>query len=527
MLVAALAVVSAGTGTACSSGNGVTTQRADATATTATTAPAVEAPTDGTTPANGPVATTGDDGGTTGSSNAPAVSTAPSTASPSDPAGNPDGVGDALFPALGNPGLDVQNYDVKLAYEPDSGALVGEVTLTVAPTQTREVFTLDASGPDVSRVVVDGRDAAFVQDGVELRITPSAPLTLGHQVDVTVDWTENPKSLMSDVGLQEGWFATNGGSYVLNEPDGARTWMPSNDHPSDKATWTFAITVPKGLTAVANGEHVSTTSGPDGDTWVWREDHPMATYLVQVLTGDYELVEGSGPDGLPLLSVVLRSDRALMQPYLDSIVPQIDFFDGFFGPYPLDRYGIAMSDSFGGLAMETQERSLFSREDFQSGELGHWEQLLLSHELSHQWFGDAVTLARWQDIWLNEGFATYAEWMWLDHTGDQSLVTTARDALQSKRSTDAGAASTADPAVDDLFGFNSYDGGAVVLHALRLTIGDTDFFSLLQQWVQHNTGTSRTTDDFIALAEQVSTDDLTQFFNDWLFSAVPPSSFPG
>src|SRR5690606_32585465 len=139
---------------------------------------------------------------------------------------------------------------------------------------------------------------------------------------------------------------------------GARTWLPSNDHPSDKATWRFAITVAPGRTAVANGAFVSTTPSPDGDTWVWEELDPMPTYLVLLLTGDYELVEGTGPDGLPLLSVVLRADRERMQPYFDSIDDQIDFLDDYFGPYPLDRYGLAFSDSFGGLAMETQGRSL-------------------------------------------------------------------------------------------------------------------------------------------------------------------------
>ena len=150
---------------------------------------------------------------------------------------------------------------------------------------------------------------------------------------------------------------------MLNEPDGARTWLPSNDHPSDKATFDFTIHTAPGVTGVANGALVEHTTTADGETWRWREDQPMATYLTQVLTGDYELVDGTGPDGLPLSSAVLRSELARVQPSLDAIGEQIEVLEQFFGPYPLDRYGIAVTDSAPGLAMETQGRSLFSKDD--------------------------------------------------------------------------------------------------------------------------------------------------------------------
>ena len=173
-----------------------------------------------------------------------------------------------------------------------------------------------------------------------------------------------------------------------------------------------------------------------------------------------------------------------MQPFLDVTAEQIAFFEEWFGPYPLDRYGIAVTDSEGGLAMETQERSLFSRDDLSTGTLDFGPQLLLSHELAHQWYGDAVSPARWTDIWLNESFATYAQWMWLEHAGFSNVDMFAADALRFRP-----AGSSAQPTLDDLFGYNSYDGGAVVLHALRRTIGDDAFFELLQRWVADYSGT--------------------------------------
>lgn len=258
---------------------------------------------------------------------------------------------------------------------------------------------------------------------------------------------------------------------MLNEPDGARSWLPCNDHPADKASFTFTIEVPAGLTAVANGaleEHRTTNSS---EVWVWREEQPMATYLIQLLTGDYEIIESQSPDGVELVSVVLRADLAAMRPFIDVTPRMIEFFQPFFGEYPLDRYGIAITDSFGGLAMETQGRSLFSRDDFLSGELGDREQLLLSHELVHQWFGNAVSPSRWKDIWLNESFATYGQWMWGEHIGGATVSETTAIELRFR-----SPGSLADPTVGNLFDNNSYGGGSVVLHALRRTIGDKEFF---------------------------------------------------
>ena len=447
----------------------------------------------------------------------------PEDGAPNGPRTDPDGIGDRLFDELGNPGIDVVDMDVELSYDLADDTLAGSVTLTIDPTEDRPQFTLDSAGPVVSAVSVDGVDTPFSAENRELRITPADGITTGEQIVVKVDYTAAPDPGSSPSGLPSGWFHTEAGSYVLNEPDGARSWLPSNDHPSDKSTWTFSITVPTGTTAIANGELVSTTPSADGDTWVWRQDDPMATYLIQVLTGDYEIVEGTGPHGLPLTSVVLRADRQKMQPYLDTIDDQIAFYETVFGPYPLRSYGIAMTDSFGGLAMETQGRSTFSREDF-SGSDGFVEELLLSHELAHQWFGDAVTLADWQDIWLNESFATYGEWLWLDHQGLQSLDGAAADALHGRR-TQPGRPTGA-PTAGDMFGFNSYEGGAVVLEALRRTVGDDAFFEILQRWVADHEGTSQRTSAFIALAEDVSGQDLTELFDDWLFATKLPAEFP-
>jgi aminopeptidase N len=470
-----------------------------------------------TTPDTAPPDTTSPDTSSPGT-------TTPGTSGPatSQPATKDLGIGDSLFPDLGNPGIDVEHYTVKLRYDHDTNSLQGNVHLDIAVTEDRSFFSLDCDGPDVTAVNIDGSAAQFDEANPELIITPAKPLSSGDQIGVDVTYHVTPNAVPSVATGQVGWFPTPGGSYVLNEPEGARTWLPSDDHPSDQASFRFEITVPTGVTAVANGAMVEHTTQGSDDTWVWEEDLPMATYLIQVLTGDYELVDGTGPNGLPLLSAVLRQDRERMQPYIDSIPAQIDFFDDWFGPYPLHRYGIAIADSAPGLAMETMERSMFSRDDLAAGQVdAPDEQLLLSHELGHQWFGDAVTLRRWTDVWLNESFATYAQWMWLDHIGAEPIDGSATGALDAR-----SIGSTARPTAADLFTYNSYDGGAVILHALRKTIGDDQFFTLLRKWVADNSGTARTTEDFVHLANEVSGRDLSEFFATWLYADHLPTSFP-
>ncbi len=439
------------------------------------------------------------------------------------------GVGDVLFPDLGNPGIDVTHYEVDLAVVPGAGTLriadTLQITETVTIVATTDVsdFSLDSVGPNIASVTIDGVSAGFVAESPELVITPPAPITRGESFETTIVYTVAPASNGSVVGVSNGWFPTPGGSYVMNEPDGARTWLPSNDHPIDKATYRFTLHVPAGVTGVANGRLEAHTTDAASETWIWTETDPMATYLIQVITGSYTIIDGTGPNGLALSSVVLTADRVKMQPFVDAISSEIDFFDEYFGPYPLQSYGIAITDSASGLAMEEQGRSLFSRDDFSSGQLGGTEQLLLSHELAHQWFGDAVSPARWQDIWLNESFATYGQWMWLEHVGMQTVAAAASESLQRRRS---GGGSTAKPTAETMFDFEVYEGGAVVLEALRLSIGDTAFFALLRLWVHDNVGASRTTEDFIALAEKVAGKDLTTFFGDWLYATSLPDTLP-
>ena len=451
------------------------------------------------------------------------TSTPTTSTEPIDAELHPHGIGDVLFADLGNPGVDVTHYDVDVAFDAATGVLEGTVLLSVTATANLEDFSLDAVGLKVDSIVIDGQSGQFELADPELVVTPAAPIAKGDSFEAAIVYSTKPQPQQAVTGIANGWFVTPGGTFVMNEPNGARTWLPSNDHPSDKATHRFTIHVPAGLTGIANGVLEQHSINAGDETWVWSQADPMATYLIQVITGDYEIIDTLGPNGLALTSVVLRSDRTLMQPLIDGMPEQIAFFEEKFGPYPLSSYGIAITDSAGGLGLEQQGRPLFSRDDFAAGHMGGFQQLLLSHELAHMWFGDAVSPASWQDIWLNESFATYGSWMWLDHIGDRRLATNVEMALRDRQNP---AGSTGEPSAETMFDSEVYDGGAVVLQALRLTIGDDAFFTLLRTWVAENKGTSRGTNDFITLAERVSGVDLTTFFDEWLFATSLPARLP-
>jgi len=433
------------------------------------------------------------------------------------------GVGDDLFPDLGNPGIDVDHYDIDVSYDHDTNVIEATATLTITAAADLDAFTLDAVGLDVDSVAIDKHDVSFDNDDPELRITPGETIDKGDSFDVTVIYSTKGNTGTISAGQTAGWFQTDAGSFVLNEPDGARNWLPSNDHPSDKATYHFTIHVPKGVTAAANGALIKHSSVSAGEVWEWNQPDPMTTYVIQLMTGELTIVEADGPDGLPLVNVIQTGDDTIMQPFIDETAEQIDYLDDFFGPFPFASYGIAMTDGYIGGAMEEEGRSLFSVEDFLGGGPNAGTALLLSHELTHQWFGDAVSPAEWKDIWLNESFATYGEWMWIDHAGYRSLEDSADGALDERQHSSYA---TGDPDIPGLFGFEVYEGGATILHALRATVGDDTFFEILSTWAKANYGKSRTSADFIALSSKLAGEDLTDFFDTWLYSVNLPSKYP-
>jgi hypothetical protein len=637
------------------------------------------------------------------------------------------GVGDPYFPLDGNGGYDTRHYLLDVAYDPATDVLDGTAVITAKATQNLSRFNLDFVGLEVRDVDVNGRDATWTRDGSELTITPRRGLRKGRIFVTVVRYAGVPQTIEDQFGVS-GFIHTDDGALVVGQPDVAATWYPVNDHPSDKAAYTFRITVPEGLEAVANGVLVSERTRRGRTTWIWNAREPMASYLTTATIGEFDVnayrADGirfwdaidpdllvspqprtgqqyalsqaaspaykrltrtiSVPEGgarlsfwvtrdteqfwdfmfveahtvgqddwttLPdanghssqdtgfvcpywlglhpflthyqtenedgscaptgttgewhaatgasdgyeqwtvdlsayagsdvEVSITVAGDDILHLPglFVDDIevstgegstsfeddgntmdgwttpgAPEgsepnpndwivgtaddapptvgeiaqaslarqpeiIDFLSELFGPYPFSAAGGIVDDADLGFALENQTRPIYSKVFFTDPVSG---DEVVVHELAHQWIGDHLALEEWQHIWLNEGFATYAEWLWSEREGRATAQQFFDDRATIPADDPFWSVTIGDPGPDALFDIAVYNRGAMTLHALRLEVGDDDFFEILRRWTRSQAGGNVTTDEFIRLAERVSGQDLDAFFRAWLFTPARP-----
>jgi hypothetical protein len=664
-----------------------------------------------------------------------ALALVPVTAQGSTPNFRPGaaGVSDPYFPLDGNGGYDVQHYDLDVSYDPPTDRLTGIATITATATQDLSRFDLDLVGLTVRSITVNGRAATWQRSGQELVVTPARGLRKGDGYSVKVRYDGVPAELDDETGLS-GFIHEDDGQIVAGEPHSASSWFPANDHPSDKASYTFHVTVPSDLDVIANGTLKGKQKRGPVTRWTWDEKAPMASYLATVNSGHFDVtsstsggrsyvnavhedlfkpfaeprtgtqyvysqqandsykrlartidvpaaggdlsfqisrstepnsdqvfVEAHHPgqddwttlpdanghttqepgnlcefeklephpflqhyltvpaaEGQPCssrgstgewwaasgsshgyenwdvdlsayaggqveVSITYASDYGVQRPgvYIDDVVVSTgqgstsfeddgDTLDGWrvpgvpegsqgnqndwtsgpaysggtsgkpaqqsldrlpeilafletqFGPYPFTTAGgIVTNDERLGFALETQTRPVYSPTSFSSGP----NTSIITHESAHQWFGDSLSVKQWKDLWLNEGFATYAGWLWNEHRGDITVNEIFELYATYPADDEFWNAPTADPGVEDLFGVAVYDRGALALHALRLEVGDATFFRILRTWAAKHKNGNVSTGQFTALAEQLSGRNLDDLFKAWLYTAAKPAGF--
>jgi aminopeptidase N len=543
------------------------------------------------------------------------------------------GIGDPYYPFLGNSGYDVQHYTLDLDLDLTGGAIAaGHATIEAVALLDLCTFNLDFRGLEIDGITVDGQPASFTRHVGELTVEPAASLEAGARFTTEIAYHGTPigqdaptvVGLLGDIfgaivgvggGEQKpdpeegeqygsGWWRGREEIFIAGEPAGAESWFPVNGHPADKATYTLRLTVPEPYSVVSNGMLTETLATETGTTTIWESRNPMASYLVTLHAGRLAIEVREGPRGLPIRTAFAASVPQGQRVMFDRMPAMIDYFESVFGPYPFESAGGTVVGAPIGFALETQTLSIFGEiplvgsSPFTGEELTAVEAIV-AHELAHQWFGDAVSLLRWQDIWLNEGFATYAQILWLEQTEGvvarnhhvayiyafhaalnpfqdpaQLASLNAREVIEGYRNfsrrflgasvgeqfvrdyqaglgatTEADlenvtgeeglaqlavlgvtadyfpgiAARTGDPGPTELFSpMMVYERGALTLHALRLHLGDEAFFTILRTWTARFHNGNATTEDFIALAEEISGEQLDDFFESWLFEPALP-----
>lgn len=448
----------------------------------------------------------------------------PAAAGPVDPVVGASGIGDPYFPLDGNGGIDVRRYDVDVAYDFATGVLRGSTRVRLRATADLSRFNLDLLLP-VRAVRVDGDAVRWRKRGEhELQVWPDRPLRRGDVATVLVRYAGRPGRV--EWRGERNWLADADEVVAMNQPHMAPWWFPANDHPRDKALLDVAVTVPADRQVVGNGRLVSRRVHGQQATTRWRAGEPMAPYLAFFAAGRFRVDRGTH-DGLPWYVAVSRAlpdeaERRAMA-LMRRTPAVVEWTERQLGRYPFDSTGGLTTALDPGFALENQTRPTYPSLDEHSG------LPTLVHEVAHQWFGDSVSVERWRDIWLNEGFATYAEWLYdaarysrprVPHSQFRFLyrIYGPNAAFWKLAPGDPGS-------VGRLFATPIYDRGAMTLHALRLRVGDRAFFTILRRWARQNAYGSVGTRDFVRLSERVSGKPLKRLFRVWLYVPEKPAGY--
>jgi aminopeptidase N len=425
-------------------------------------------------------------------------------------------VSDPYFPDHGDPRFSVLHYDLELEVRIEGNRLDGRATLTAVARENLTEIELDLGAFSVTTVTVDGRKPArFRHVGGRLRISLANGVKADHELTVSVGYRGTPKAMPGVLG-DAGWEELADGVIVAAQPYGAPSWFPCNDRPDDKATYQITVSAPTGYHVVANGTLIESRRRASAVTWVYEQPEPMAPYLATVNIGRYAV---QNLDALVPMAVVVPGDLHLELPSSFSRQPEmLAAFVELFGPYPFASYTVVVTADDLEIPLESQGVSVFGlnylRDDWDA-------ERLVAHELAHQWFGNTVTASGWNDIWLHEGFACYSEWLWSEHSGrdsadEQAVRYWARlDGLPQDLL-------LGDPGASDMFDDRVYKRGALLLHAVRRTVGDDAFFTVLRTWTERHRDSSVRTEDFVRLAEELSGSDLGDLFNAWLYAEALP-----
>jgi aminopeptidase N len=428
---------------------------------------------------------------------------------------------DSVYPAAGDPGVDVLHYDLSLTWAPETATLTGQAALTLRATSDAESFQLDlASALEVSTVELNSTPVRFTHAGKNLIVT--TPVKKDERYRAQIEYAGEPEPVPAPTDRTDiadlGWHVTDAGeTWTMQEPFGAYSWYPVNDQPSDKALYDFTLSVPSPMVGVANGELTSRNDQADRTVTTWHLDEPAAAYLVTAAFGDFELTEAVSASGVPISWWTPRNDPSALRE-VRKLAPALTWAEKRLGPYPFTTLGIVAvaSDS----AMETQTMITLGNSSYIRSEP------VILHELIHQWYGNQVTPRDWRDVWMNEGMTTYLQGVYEAERAGQSIDAKMRDWAElepglRRRSGPPGAYDR-----DEFGQGNIYYGPALMWHELRRTMGEQKFWTMVRAWpAAHDQGQlsgSADRTEYYAWIEKTTGAELSAFFDAWILGKTTP-----
>ena len=439
------------------------------------------------------------------------------------------GLDDPYYPLDGNGGYDVSHYDIRLNYQPSSDLLSGTTTILATAKQDLTRFNLDFL-LRVGSVRVNNTPATFSSTGDgELVVTPRRALPRGSNMTIVVQYSDvpsNPNYTLYGFNL---WTRTPTGALASNAPQTAAWWYPSNNTLSDKATFDVSVAAPEGVEVLSNGVLVSRQQQINGWVrWNWRSARPQVTYSTLLAVGQFDdLRITNAPNGQPLITAYANNlgDNAEAARASVERTPEIlEFEESQFGPYPFEAQGGIVTGRLElGFALENQTRPVYDAVFFDAGS----NTSVVAHENAHMWFANSVSAHNWKDVWLHEGFATYAQFLWSEHVGEGTAAELAQFRYDVMPATSPWwQVLPGDPGRDFQFHPAVYFRGAMTLQALRTAVGDDAFFQILRTWAAEHRYGDATTAQFIALAERISGQELDELFTTWLYTPGKPATGP-
>ncbi|MEY4039453.1 MAG: hypothetical protein RLZZ52_321 [Actinomycetota bacterium] len=425
---------------------------------------------------------------------------------------------DRYTPDSGSADYTVDHYDIRLRFRMSTSHLTAVAVLDVTLLTAARQISLDLCGLKAGKVSISGRAVKNVkQSSTKLTLKLPEEMSAGSKFQCEIHYSGYPRPRSSRWGAV-GWEELTDGVVVAGQPTGAPTWFPCNDHPRYKSTFDISVTTEKNYTVAATGELMSTTEKSGLTTWNFRQMAPTPSYLASVQIGRYR--QQHHDVGGVNVTTIFPPDRVhQVHSDLSKLDEMIVYFSQTFGPYPFESYTLVATADELEIPLEAQGMAIFGANHLDGT---NPEERLVAHELAHQWFGNSVGIAQWSDIWLNEGFACYAEWLWSEKSGGITTQGMAESHHVLLRQLDQDII-VGDPGPELMFDDRVYKRGALTLHALRKKVGDEKFFAIVREWVSHYAHALATTEDFIRLSQAHSTSSLTTLFDDWLFTAQLPA----